>query len=121
MSFINWKSQKQVFFKEATKGGVISNRNFWKTVKPFLTNKCCMTNDCISTERDENRTDSEQDDVTFTDYKMQKNAKFTKCSAHPSVHEIKKEFSSDKEFEKVQTELLLNSIKYRPILLIVIL
>ena len=30
----------------------MSNRTFWKTVKPFLTDKGCMTNDCISTEKD---------------------------------------------------------------------
>ena len=30
----------------------MSNRTFWKTVKPFLTNKGCMTNDCINIEKD---------------------------------------------------------------------
>ena len=30
----------------------MSNRTFWKTVKPFLTNKGRMTNDCISIEKD---------------------------------------------------------------------
>ena len=30
----------------------MSNRNFWKTVKPFLTNKGCMTNVCINIEPD---------------------------------------------------------------------
>ena len=30
----------------------MSNRTFWKTVKPFLTNKGCMTNDCINSEKD---------------------------------------------------------------------
>ena len=43
---------KRKFFKEATKSGVMSNRTFWKTVKSFWTNKDCMTNDCISTEKD---------------------------------------------------------------------
>ena len=31
----------------------MSNRTFWKTVKPFLSNKDCMANDYISTEKDE--------------------------------------------------------------------
>ena len=30
----------------------MSSRTFWKTVKHFLTNQGCMTNDCISTEKD---------------------------------------------------------------------
>ena len=30
----------------------MSNRTFWKTVKSFLTNKGCMTNDCINFEKD---------------------------------------------------------------------
>ena len=30
----------------------MSNRTFWKTVKPFWTNKGCMTNDCINIETD---------------------------------------------------------------------
>ena len=46
------RKSKQKFFKEATKSGVMSNRTFWKTVKLFLTNEGCMTNDCISIEKD---------------------------------------------------------------------
>ena len=30
----------------------MSNRTFWKTVKPFLTNKGCRANDCINIEKD---------------------------------------------------------------------
>ena len=30
----------------------MSHRTFWKTVKPFLTNKGCMTNDCINIKKD---------------------------------------------------------------------
>ena len=30
----------------------MSNRTFWKTVKPFFTNKGCTTNDCINIEKD---------------------------------------------------------------------
>ena len=43
---------KKMFFKEATKSEVMSNRTFWKRVKPFLTNKGSMTNDCINIEKD---------------------------------------------------------------------
>ena len=44
---------KRKFFKEATKSGLMSNRTFWKTVKPFSTKKGCMTNDSINIEKDE--------------------------------------------------------------------
>ena len=46
------RKAKMKFFKEATKGGMMSNRTFWKTVKSFLANKGCMTNDCINIEKD---------------------------------------------------------------------
>ena len=46
------RKAKRKFFKEATKSGVMSNGTFWKTVKPFLTNKGCMANGCISIEKD---------------------------------------------------------------------
>ena len=31
---------------------MMSNRTFWKTVTPFLTNQGCVTNDCINIEKD---------------------------------------------------------------------
>ena len=46
------RKAKMKFFKEATKGGMMSNRTFWKTVKSFLENKGCMTNDGINIEKD---------------------------------------------------------------------
>ena len=48
------KIQKEVFQRTtmSNRNGVTSNRNFWKTVKPFLINKGCLTNDCIITEKD---------------------------------------------------------------------
>ena len=119
------RKAKRKFFKEATKSGMMSNRTFWKTVKPFLTNKGCMTNDCINIEKDGdivrdkkmlvklfnenyiniveissgnqpsslgNCEDSAQDDATVGKF-------ISKCSSHPSVQKIKREFSIDKEFE----------------------
>ena len=76
-NFVAYKKAKnQSFFKEATKGGVMSNRAFWKTVKPFLKYWKRW----------------KQDDATF-------NGIISKYSAHPSVYEIKKEFFSDEESE----------------------
>ena len=33
------KKAKKIFFKQATKGGIISNKKFSSTVKPFLYDK----------------------------------------------------------------------------------
>ena len=46
------KKAKKIFFKEAEKDGIISNKKFWGTVKPFLTSKGCISNDFISVEKD---------------------------------------------------------------------
>ena len=46
------KKAKKIFFKEATKDGIMSNKKFWSTVKPFLTNKGGISNDFISVEKD---------------------------------------------------------------------
>ena len=46
------KKAKKIFFKEATKDGIMSNKKFWSTAKPFLTNKGYISNDFISVEKD---------------------------------------------------------------------
>ena len=46
------KKVKKIFFKKATKDGIMSNKTFWSTAKPFLTNKGCTSNDVITVERD---------------------------------------------------------------------
>ena len=46
------KKAKKIYFKEATKDEIMSNKTFWSTVKPFLTNKGCISNNFISVEKD---------------------------------------------------------------------
>ena len=36
------KTTKKDYFKEATKYGVMTDKEFWKKLKPFLTNKGCL-------------------------------------------------------------------------------
>ena len=119
------RKAKRKLFKEATKIGVMSNRTFWNAVKPLLTNKGCMTNDCISTEKDgdivrdeevlvelfnenyiniaEISSGSKQSSFRNCEDSAQDDATvdkiISKYSAHPSVQKIKMEFSLDKEFE----------------------
>ena len=42
------------FFKEATKDGIMANKKFWRTVKPFLTNSDLISNGFIGIENEGN-------------------------------------------------------------------
>ena len=44
------KKAKKSDFQEATKNGIMSNKLFWNTVKPFMTNKGILTDDKIVIE-----------------------------------------------------------------------
>ena len=46
---INKKAEKD-YFKEAIKYGVMTNKEFWKKPKLFLTNEGCFSQDQISIE-----------------------------------------------------------------------
>ena len=46
------KKAKKIYFKEATKNGIMTNKKFWGAFKPFLTNKGCISDDFISIEKD---------------------------------------------------------------------
>ena len=118
------RKAKKKFFKEAAKSRM-SNGTFWKTAKPFLTNKGCMTNDWISIEKDG---DIIRDEKLFVELfnenfiniveispgnkpsslgncedSAQDDATvdeiISKYSAHPSVQKIKRGFSHNKQFE----------------------
>ena len=42
------KKAKKAYFKESTKQGFSTNKQFWNLIKPFLTNKGSLSNDCIT-------------------------------------------------------------------------
>ena len=103
----------------------MSIRTFWKTVKPFLKNKDCMTNYCLSSEKDGDIIRDERVLVELFNKNYINIAEISsgnkppslgnckdsaqddatvdeiilKCSAHHRIHKIKKEFSLDREFE----------------------
>ena len=60
MQFYDQKSKKS-FFKEATKDGIMTNKKFWRTVKPFLTNNGRIYNDFICIEIEGNLICNEQE------------------------------------------------------------
>ena len=45
------KSTKKKFFETLNTNEITDNRKFWKTVKPFFTDKCKTTNNIILTEK----------------------------------------------------------------------
>ena len=59
------KKAKKIFFKEAAKDGIMSNKKFRSTVKPFLTNKVGIVNDFISVEKDGDLASNEKEIVEF--------------------------------------------------------
>ena len=55
------KQAKRDFFKEPIKDGIATNKKFWHTVKPFLTNNACVSNDFIDLESEANLICNEQE------------------------------------------------------------
>ena len=54
------KAIKQ-YFSNITSKGIVTNKEFWKTIKPFLTNNCCLENsDIILINDDEMVTDDKK-------------------------------------------------------------
>ena len=118
------KKPKKIFFKEALKDGIMSNKKFWSTVKPFLTNKGHITNDFISVDRDSDLMSNEkklverfsQNYINIAESKEKNPSSLGDClnvsqneltvkkiisvySRHPSIHEIKSVFNTDIKFD----------------------
>ena len=119
------KKAKKIFFKEATKDGIMSNKKFWSTVKPFLTNKGRISNDFISVEKDGDLISNEKEIVELFNQNYinivenssgKKPSSLGDClnasqdeltvkeiisvySNHPSIQKIKSVFNTDSKFD----------------------
>ena len=62
------KSTKKTFFETLNTNEITDNRKFWKTVKPFFTDKCKTTNNIILTEKNETLNDNKKISNTFNEY-----------------------------------------------------
>ena len=62
------KSTKKTFFEALNINEITDNRKFWKTVKPFFTDKCKTTNNIILTEKNETLNDNNKISNTFNEY-----------------------------------------------------
>ena len=131
------KKAKKIFFKEATKDGIMSNTKFWSTVKPFLTNKGSISIDFISVEKDGDLTSNEKEAVELFNQNYinivensigKKPSLLGDClnvsqdeltikeiisvySNHPSIQKIKNVFNTDSKFDlPTQTASDINKI-----------
>ena len=119
------RKAKKLFFKKATKDGIMTNKKFWSTVKPFLTNKGCISNDFISIEKDGELISNEKELVEIFNENYinivekssgKKPSSIGDClnasedvstvkeiiarySNHPSIQKIKNSFSFNSRFE----------------------
>ena len=62
------KSTKKAFLETLNVNEITDNRKFWKTVKPFFTDKCKTTNNIILTEKNETLNDNKKISNTFNEY-----------------------------------------------------
>ena len=107
--------KKKEFFSEAINDGIMTNKKFWRTAKPFLTNNGYISNDFIGIENDGNLICNEQKLVElFNKHYINMVEKtsgekplslanssdvaqdemtvkdiISVCSNHPSIHKIK--------------------------------
>ena len=119
------KKAKEIYFKEATKNGIMTNKKFWGTVKSFLTNKGCISGDFISIEKDGELISNEKELVEIFDRNYinivektsgKKPSSLGNClnasedektvieiisaySKHPSIQKIKRSFDFNNKLE----------------------
>ena len=60
------KSTKNTFFETLNINEITDGRKFWKTVKPFFTDKCKTTNNIILTEKNETINDNKKISTPLT-------------------------------------------------------
>ena len=61
-------STKKTFFEALNINEITDNRKFWKTIKPFFTDKCKTTNKIILTEINETLNDNNKISNNFNEY-----------------------------------------------------
>ena len=62
------KSTKKTFFETLSTNEITDNRKFWKTIKPFFTDKCKTTSNIILTEKNETLNDNKNISNIFNEY-----------------------------------------------------
>ena len=119
------KKAKKIFFKEAKKDGIMSNKKFWSTAKTFLTNKGRISNDFINVEKDGDLISNKKEMVelfyqnytNIVENSSGKKPSLSDClnasqdeltvkeiasvySNHPNIQKIKSVFNTDSKFDQ---------------------
>ena len=117
------KSTKKTFFETLNTNEITDNRKFWKTVKPFFTDKCKTTNNIILTEKNETLNDNKKISNTFNEYftnitkglNVHKSSRNINFENEESCKKIKENFGNETfSFETISKKDVLNLIKQLP-------
>ena len=117
------KSTKKTFFETLNTNEITDNRKFWKTVKPFFTDKCKTTNNIILTEKNETLNDNKKISNTFNEYftnitkglNLRESTGNINFENEESCKKIKENFGNETfSFETISKKDVLNLIKQLP-------
>ena len=114
------KSSKKTFFETLNINEMTDNRKFWKTDKPFFTDKCKTTNNVTLTEENETLNDKKNISNTFNEYftsitkglNLRESARNINFENEESWKKIKENFGNKNvSFEIISKEDVLDLIK----------
>ena len=117
------KSTKKTFFETLNINEITDNTKFWKTVKPFFTDKCKTTNNIILKEKNETLNDNKKLSNTFNEYftnvtkglNLRESTGNINFENEESCKKIKENFGNETfSFETISKKDVLNLIKQLP-------
>ena len=117
------KSSKKTFFETLNINEMTDNRKFWKTVKPFFTDKCKTANNIILTEKNETLNTNKKISNTFNEYftniteglNLRESTGNINFENEESYKKIKENFGNEPfSFETVSKKDVLDLIKQLP-------
>ena len=118
------KSTKKTCFETLNINEITDNRQFWKTVKPFFTDKCKASNNIILTEKNETLNDNKKISNTFNEYftnitkglNLRESTGNINFENEGSFKKIKENFGNENfSFETVSKKDVLDLIKELPV------
>ena len=117
------KSTKNTFFETLNMNKITDNRKFWKTVKPFFTDKCKTSNNIILKEKNETLNDNKKISNTFNEYftnitkglNLRESTGNINFENEENCEKIKENFGNENfSFETVSKKDVLDLIKELP-------
>ena len=117
------KSTKKTFFETLNINEITDNRKFWKTVKPFFTDKSKTSNNIILTEKNKTLNSNKKISNTFNEYftniiqglNLRESTGNINVENEESCKKIKENFGNENfSFETVSKKDILDLIKELP-------